>query len=629
MAPSEEAAGGGLSVPLPYMVPFFGLLLSIAIFPLAFPHFWEQLRWQGLVVAVFSLAFIIPFGVQFGGLQLVYELVHTLLLEYISFISLIFSLYVTAGGVVIEGAGDGKPMTSFLTLLIGTVLASVVGTTGASMLLIRPVLRSLHGRKHKVHTFVFFIFLVSNIGGVLTPIGDPPVFLGFLKGVDFFWTLINMLPHWAFTAGILLVIYLPLDMFLYNREMVGHSRTLLVRDTEATLPEVPEHELEEVIETKKILGTAVDATPLQSEQATLASTPATVPGELDTEANVADLPVLPDAAMDNAAFSAPTEPSSPSLSEPTLPAPAARPSKWASVRKAVRGTPLPAAVDAAVDKAKVDTMVDGAKSDAVVIPPPEHSRGWHTLQLYVRFGMALRPGLSHGEKFDVRGWYNCVAVLIIVGLVIASGYLNKAFPYAGFTVMNDPADPSHGIFWSYFNIGRDVLLTIIGVLSFFFTARRIHRDNNFSFAAFNEVAVLFTGIFICLIPILIMFESGASGPLGFLINAIDTPTEYFWATGALSSFLDNSPTYLLFFNMAGGDPEELMGPKAAYLKAITAGAVFMGANTYIGNAPNFLVRNICTDNGVRMPSFFGYMAYSIGIACPVFFLVTLVFFPWW
>lgn len=546
------SAAGSIPVPIYYGIPFIALLLGIATLPIVLkPHTWEKS--MPFFVAACCLALLVPFGINFGGAELAYNVLHSVL-EYLSFIALIFSLYSTAGGIVIEGAGNGTPMTSALLLGLGAALASIVGTTGASMLLVRPLLRSVKDRKYNAHAFIFFIFLVSNIGGALTPIGDPPVFLGFLMGIDFFYFLTNLILHWLFTVSIVLVIFLVLDTVLYNREMT--HRSIAKVDEESEL------------------------------------------GSKRAQAN------------------------------------------WDKLRAAVANSQI-ALLSLPKDKEGLDG--DGGSQSTVSLAslpelPAEHkpetveqvaAKEWHKLRLIIRVIHAMKPGLSRGDRFAMRGWPNAAAMMLIIGLVVTSGYLNKAFPDAGFVVMHSPSIPDGKAFWSFFNLGRDVLLLAIGVISWLATPKRLRRDNNFSWMPFYEVAVLFIGIFIALQPILLMFGAGIDGALGFLVSAVNTPTEYFWATGGLASFLDNAPTFLVFFNLAGGDAEYLMGAGSATLKAITIGAVFMGANTYIGNAPNLLVLNVAKENGIKMPGFFGYMLWSLGILGPIYVLITVVFFPWW
>ncbi|RCW68718.1 sodium:proton antiporter [Pseudorhodoferax soli] len=433
-------------------LPFAGVLLSIALFPLFAVRIWHH--HYGKITAAWTLAFFVPFLLAFGPGLAGASLVHALLAEYIPFIVLLTALFAVAGGIFIRGNLHGSPALNTAILAIGAVLASFMGTTGASMLLIRPLVRANDNRRHKAHVVVFFIFIVSNIGGSLTPLGDPPLFLGFLKGVEFFWTLRNILPETAFMLACLLVLFYVLDSWYYRREGV--------------LP--------------------VDPTP-------------------DTQ----------------------------------------------------------------------------------------------------RLG------------FD--GGINFVLLLAVIGLVLMSGLWQSSVV---FDVFGTPLPlPS---------LVRDIGLVVVTVLSLKLTAPKVHADNQFSWGPMVEVAKLFAGIFLTIIPVIAMLRAGVDGPFGAVVRAVTgpdgqpLPAMYFWATGVLSSFLDNAPTYLVFFNTAGGDAQQLMTTLAPTLAAISAGAVFMGANSYIGNAPNLMVKAIAEERGVAMPSFFGYMAWSCAVLVPLFVVLTFIFF---
>ncbi len=452
---AKEAVNLGEVLPLYSVIPFVGILLSIALFPLLAPKFWHH--HFGKVSAFWALVFAIPFLIAHGQPAL-HEILHIYLIDYIPFIILLWSLFTVAGGILLEGSLQGKPVTNMVMLLIGTVIASWTGTTGASMLLIRPILRANAGRKSKAHVIIFFIFLISNIGGSLTPLGDPPLFLGFLHGVPFFWTL-SLFTETAFNVVLLLAVFFLIDTALYNRDLkAGH-----------------------------IQETSAEVVPLR-----------------------------------------------------------------------------------------------------------------------------------------IRGLHNLIFLLGVVGGVLMSGILHLG----QVTVL--------GVHMEIQNILRDLILVVMGLLSLKTTSKEIRQGNEFSWGPILEVAYLFAGIFMCILPALAMLRAGTHGHLAFIINAVKEPWQYFWITGALSSFLDNAPTYLTFMNTALGNffaglPEKqavagLIAEKAIYLKAISTGAVFMGANSYIGNAPNFMVRSIAEESGVKMPSFFGYMAWSVGILIPIFILTTFVFF---
>ncbi len=465
----------GTLLPLWTGLPFVGILLSIALFPLLAPKFWHH--HYDKVSLFWAVAFALPFLVVFRG-EAVYEILHIYLVDYIPFIILLWGLYTVSGGILLRGRLHGTPALNTLLLAIGTALASWMGTTGAAMLLIRPLIKANSTRAHKKHIVIFFIFLVANIGGALTPLGDPPLFLGFLHGVPFFWTF-NILPHMLVASVILLGIFYLLDNVYYRRESA---------------------------EVK------------------------------------------------------------------------------AAGRKAGR------------------TQGDRTAAGAA------------------------------GEKNAIRldGAHNFIYLVGILGAVLLSGKWHGG----SFTFL--------GVHLYVQNEVRDVLILLMGFLSIVTTRKQVRKDHNFTWEPIKEVAFLFAGIFMTILPVLAILRAGERGDLAPLISAVSEPYHYFWVTGALSSFLDNAPTYLTFFNLALGRlgiPESAVKPIllgvlqdpnsahfVAYLKGISAGAVFFGANTYIGNAPNFMVRSISEENRVKMPSFFGFMLWSVGILVPIFLLVTLIFF---
>lgn len=420
----------GATLPLGWVVPFALMLLSIAILPLAAGHWWDRLGSKTMVAAALAA--------PVAGFLLARQ-PHELVLvagEYVAFIALLGSLYVISGGILIRGDLRATPGVNAAFLAIGAVLANFIGTTGASMLLLRPLLETNSERKRVAHIPIFFIFLVSNIGGCLTPLGDPPLFLGFLDGVPFAWTL-RLFPEWAFMVGSLLAIFYVVDL-----RAVRHETPFALR--------------------------------------------------LDRE--------------------------------------------------------------------------------------------------------RIRP-------LRVSGAHN---LLFLLGVLLAVLLVRSELP-------------------------RVLLMAAMGVASYATTRREIHRGNHFSFYPINEVAIVFAGIFVTMVPALLILQArGAS-------FGIDKPWQFFWLTGGLSSFLDNAPTYLAFSRLAlgvSGLAPEPPGPLsvlvhhetgAALLRAISLGAVFMGANTYIGNGPNFMVKTIVEHRKIRMPSFFGYMLWSIGILVPLFLLVTVIF----
>ena len=449
------AAGdiGGASMGVVWALPFAGMLFSIALGPILFPHLWEH--HYGKFAAFWAVLLLVPLVLSRGFDAALGALLHTALLEYLPFIILLFALFTIAGGILVSGNLHGSPATNTVLLAIGTAMASIVGTTGASMIMIRPLLRANDDRRHNVHVVIFFIFLVSNIGGSLTPLGDPPLFLGFLRGVDFFWTTTHLLPETGFAVIVLLVLFYALDSWFFRKE-VGF----------------------------------------------------------------------------------------PKLKDPT---PDRDIKLWG----------------------KVNIPLLGGVIAAILV-----SANW-------------KPGIV----FDL-----------------------------------------HGVHLELQNLARDVILLGLAGLSLKLTPRPVRAGNEFSWGPIKEVAKLFAGIFICIIPVLAMLQAGRDGafaPLVALVSNADgsaNVTAYFWLTGVLSSFLDNAPTYLVFFELAGGDPKALMTQGALTLAAISAGAVFMGANSYIGNAPNFMVYAIAKDRKVAMPSFFGYMLWSGAILIPLFVVQTFLFF---
>jgi len=435
-----------------WVIPFAGMLLSIALGPILLPHLWH--RHYGKVAAGWGLALAVPFALQFGPGVTVHELAHTLIAEYIPFILLLLALYTVTGGIHIKGNLHGSPLLNTSVLAIGCGLASVMGTTGASMLLIRPLLRANDDRRHKTHVVVFFIFLVANIGGALTPLGDPPLFLGFLKGVDFFWTTRAMFWPTVVTCAVLLFVFFCLDTWFYRRA-----------------------------------------------------------GE-------------------------------------------------------------------------------------------------------------RRPDPTPDQPLRIEGMLN---YLVLGPLILLCVYLSGVWrPGVHFTLLGTTIELQ--------NLARDAALVAIVALSLRYTPHSLRRAHHFEWGPMIDVAKLFAGIFVTIVPVIAMLRAGERGAfapvLALVTDANGHPIDalYFWATGLLSSFLDNAPTYLVFFNLAGGDAELLMSSLPGTLVAISAGAVFMGANTYIGNAPNFMVKAVAEARGVRMPGFFGYMSWSALILLPVFALLTLLFF---
>ena len=453
LAQAAELDGATLS--LAWGLPFAGILLSIALFPIFAPGIWHH--HFGKITAVWTVLFLAPFAVAYGLGTSTALIVHALFAEYIPFIVLLFSLYTVSGGILVWGSLHGSPKLNTAILAIGTALASIMGTTGAAMLLIRPLLRANEKRKHNVHVVVFFIFLVANIGGGLTPLGDPPLFLGFLKGVSFGWTVQHMaLPVLVLSLALLAIFY-ALDSHFFKKEAQA-----------GTLPEI------------------------------------------------------------------------------------------------------------------------------------DHSKD--------------KPIKLHGKR-------NLFLLAGIIAAVLMSGIWK---PGVVFDIMGTHVELQ--------NIVRDLALLALAFASLWITPKQVRAGNEFNWDPILEVGKLFAGIFITIGPVIAILRAGADGHLASLVHMVSDAngqpvnTMYFWMTGILSSFLDNAPTYLVFFNLAHGDAQVLMGPMADTLLAISMGAVFMGANTYIGNAPNFMVKAIAEHRHVKMPSFFGYLGWSCAILLPLFVLMTLIFF---
>jgi len=417
----------GEPIPLYICAPFVIFLILIAVMPLALPHFWEKNRNKAIVSALVSIP-VLPFLIT----RLPAELGRTVE-DYISFILLLASLFIISGGILLTGDLRATPAVNTSFLFLGAVICNLIGTTGASMLLIRPLLKTNSERKYTYHIPVFFIFVVSNIGGSLTPLGDPPLFLGYLRGVPFAWTL-NLFPMWLTALAIVLAVFYVWDIWCYRKESPADLR-----------------------QDRKL------ATPLR-----------------------------------------------------------------------LSGTPN----------------------------------------------------------------------LLFLLVVILSVFLQFPFPY------------------------RELTMVAMSILSMAFTKKGLRDQHGFTFAPILEVAILFAGIFVTMVPLLTLLRiKGAA--LG-----ITQPWQFFWLSGGLSSFLDNAPTYLTFSSLAesvtrsqsiAGIPV-FAGVQVDLLRAISCGSVFMGANTYIGNGPNFMVKVIAEEQGVAVPHFFGYMLYSGLVLIPTFLVITVVFF---
>ena len=518
----------GQELSLLWVLPFVGILLSIGLFPLFAPHFWHH-HYQKVALG-WALLLAVPFLLAHGSAAF-HEIVHIYLLDYVPFIILLGSLYIVAGGILVRGTLVGTPWVNAVIILVGTGLASIIGTTGASMLLIRPLLRANEHRTRKVHTVVFFIFLVSNIGGSLTPLGDPPLFLGFLHSVPFFWTLQNLWPAFLLAVAILIVIYLLLDWLFYLRDAA-----------------------------KLKLQTNVDER---------------VPLSLQGKGNL----LLLAGILGGVLLSGYWKPAHMSFEPLRI---------HDGVLQVMGGGGHADTHSAATehDGVQEHSPSEAAKAEQQVAGHADEDQSPNKAAAHA----SAEPGSAHVDPGE----------------------------HGSADQDHSPADAGHGhhagIGIPVQNVARDLILIVMAVLSMVFTPRAIREGNGFTWFPITEVAALFAGIFMTIIPALLILKAGENGALAGLIRAVDQPIHYFWVTGILSSFLDNAPTYLTFLNTAlgrfsPGQPETqavaaLIAEQNKYLVAISLGAVFMGANTYIGNAPNFMVRSIAEENGVRMPDFF-------------------------
>jgi Na+/H+ antiporter NhaD/arsenite permease-like protein len=447
---AQAATLDGATLSWPWALPFAGILLTIALGPLAFARFWH--RHYGKLAFAWAALTLAPLAALRGIDTAAAALVHALLGDYLGFITILFALYVVAGGILIAGTVRGTPLVNTAMLAFGTLIASFVGTTGAAMILIRPLLRANAARRHNVHVVVFFIFLVGNIGGALSPLGDPPLFMGFLNGVDFFWPTQHLWLPTAFVVGCVLILFVAADLWFHLKDA-----------------------------------------------------------------------------------------------------------------KAVRESAEPA-------------------------------------------------------PLRVHGLINLLLLAVVVAAVIGSAVWKP-----------DIAVTVYGTRLALQDLARDAVLILAALASLGLTLDEHREANGFTWEPILEVAILFAGIFVCAVPVLAMLDAGRDGAFAWLLAAVTakdgSPHQmaYFWITGVLSAILDNAPTYLVFFKLAGGNAAEMMTTFASTLAAISMGAVYMGALTYIGNAPNFMIYAIATERGVKMPSFFGYMAWSIAVLAPVLAAVTYLF----
>jgi Na+/H+ antiporter NhaD/arsenite permease-like protein len=440
---AHAATLDGAAMRWPFALPFVGLLLSIATGPLLFPKAWHA--HYGKIAAAWSALTLASIAWFAGSSEMLAAFTHAMLGEYLSFIVLLFALYTVAGGILVSGDIRGTPLNNTAILALGTAMASVVGTTGAAMILIRPLIRANLSRRHNTHVVIFFIILVANVGGALSPLGDPPLFVGFLHGVEFFWTTRNLWIQTTVVSGSLLAIFVAFDVWRSRGETI---------------------------------------------------------------------------------------------------APASRPIR-------------------------------------------------------------------------IRGLVNIPLIAAIVGSILVSAAWR---PEVAVDVFGTRLEMQ--------NLVRDGLLVAIALLSLWLTPDEHREANGFTWEPIREVAKLFAAIFTAIVPVIVMLNAGQNGSFAWLLSAVTAPdgspreVAYFWYTGVMSAFLDNAPTYLLFFELAGGNARELMGELSGTLAAISMGAVYMGALTYIGNAPNFMVAAIAIERGIKMPSFFGYLMWAAVIMIPLFLLLT-------
>lgn len=437
-----------------WSVPFFGTLCAIAICPMIVKDAWEKHSLK--ILTICPTVLVAALTAKFGANVALHEVMSAIFVHYLPLMALLLSLFTVTGGINVRVNRSATPALNTAVLGVGSLLAGWIGTTGASMLLIRPILTINAGRKSLAHLVVFFIFLVSNIGGAMTPLGDPPLFMGFLEGVDFFWTVKNL---WLYVLSSTLVVLA--IFFVVDRVMIGR--------------------------------------------------------------------------------------------------------------------------DGVMTGAHIDTK-SGAKS------------------------------------IEITGKGNVFLLAMIVLVSMLSGVMD--FGHIRILTVEAEID----------DLIKDILLFAIAFISVRITPKEVHEANGFSFAAFKEVAEIFIAIFLTIIPIESMLDAGSHGAFAPIFNWVNggvdsglNPFRMFWACGMMSAVLDNAPSYLMFFHLAGGDAQALMAGKMA-LMSISLGAVYMGALTYIGNAPNLMVRAIAAGNGVAVPSFFGYMGWSFCILIPLFSFLAIILF---
>lgn len=428
-----------------WAIPFLGIIFSMSFVPLLAPAFWKK---NAKYVPFFWMAvYLICIAINFGMKNLVTSLIEPIIDDYIPFIILISTLFIVSGGIFVDFPRKAGPVFNTIFLFVGSVIAGWIGTTGAAMLLIRPFLRANMERKYKTHLMMFFIFLIANIGGAATPLGDPPLFIGFLKGIDFFWFIKHLYPVLFGTIFALCALFLIVDSWLFRLE----------KDT------IPTQEFE-------------------------------------------------------------------------------------------------------------------------------------------------------NSKFTIRGKVNLCLLVFVSLIVVFCNFKGE------FVVLGEK--------FSYSSVLRNVLLITIALISIKITPASIRQKNDFSFEPIREIAELFAGIFVTVTPIIAILHQGTSGAFKMIFDWIAPAGEFiaarcFWVSGLLSSILDNAPTFLIFFHLTSGDAATLMTTKAYLLRAISISTVFMGAMTYLGNAPNLMVKSIASHYRVKTPSFVGYMMWSCAILLPVFIIISI------
>ena len=446
LAPTPALAADAAAPGLAWGLPFLGLLLTIALFPIFAPRLWH--RRMGLIVLGWSAALLLPWAATAGPAAAWEMARHAMLVDYVPFIALLLATYAIGGGILLEGGPWGTPGGNTALMALGCLLAGVLGPLAVSMVLIHPLLRANAHRRHKVHLVVFFIVLVCNVGGVTTPLGNPPLYIGLLNGVPFAWPLRSL---WA--PALILILPLLGVFWLFDRRSAAHD------------------------------------------------------------------------------------------------------------------------------------------------PEPAKRRRLH-----------------------MRGQGNLLLLALLVGVVLAQ----SAWHPGNVSILGQTMPIER--------IGGAALFGVFALLSAWATPLAVHQANMFNWEPMKEVAKLFAAIFVTIMPALAMLDAGMTGPLGPLLRLTDDaagrpwPVAYFWFSGMLSAFLDNAPTYFLFFRLAGNDAARLTGELAVTLAAMSAGSVCFGALTYIGNAPNLMVRAVAAHRGVRMPGFFGYMVWSCALLLPGFVVLTVLFF---